>query len=92
MRISPLSAPDGMRMGGAEHVADERMRRLMGIVLPQERDDDGLVHNHNWASGMPPVGRGTPDSPVRKMMDVVLPHERHDDGLVHSHSWAASNQ
>jgi hypothetical protein len=94
MRISPVYAPDGMAVGGARaaYATDEKvdLRQRMGIVLAHERNDDGLVHNHNWASSAAPVAKTAapvPAATLRTLMDVVLPQDRHDDGLVHHHTW-----
>lgn len=102
MQPSPLFSPDGMNLTSrnsmdlpvhAVRTEGATLRERMAIVLPHERDDDGLIHSHAWASTANP-GPSCPDrqqaAQLRHHMEVVLPHERHDDGLVHGHRWAAS--
>ena len=59
MRSQPVYAPDGMGMAGRDperaavgltaSTHDPVLRQLMEVVLPHDRHDDGLVHNHHWA-------------------------------------------
>lgn len=93
MHISPVFAPDGMTNPG------RGMQRH-----DNDRFDDGLVHNHNWAvnadgdamvtergSFRPAyVGAMQPDrSDVRASSEA---DDRFDDGLVHNHDWAVSGK
>jgi len=48
--------------------------------------DDGLVHQHQWAT--------EPFSPVPMPGDRLIlrsSEEQFDDGLVHGHAWAQGN-
>lgn len=93
MHITPVSAHNGMAHSGriAQRYEDDRF-------------DDGLVHNHNWAvnadddamvtergSFQPAyVGGMQPDrSDVRASSEA---DDRFDDGLVHNHDWAVSGK
>jgi len=49
--------------------------------------DDGLVHNHGWASEPPRSGR----TPIRHSAPNTVEPD-HDDGLVHGHGWACSER
>lgn len=40
--------------------------------------DDGLVHEHRWAT----------EPPVHLRREAAPPAEPYDDGLVHGHAWA----
>ncbi len=42
--------------------------------------DDGLVHEHRWATEQPPH--------LRRREEMTAPADSYDDGLVHGHAWA----
>ncbi|HQT79882.1 MAG TPA: hypothetical protein PLD10_22800 [Rhodopila sp.] len=119
MNSYPLYAPDGMRVAGAtsDHFADMRrsgsagtpfstVRERMGVVLPHERHDDGLVHNHAWAvttahrpretgagyfeTAAMPATAGSSPTTRAHAFDRAQLDERYDDGLVHNHHWAVT--
>jgi hypothetical protein len=53
-----------------------------------DRYDDGLVHNHGWATEKPVPGLGrTPSSVTPRPAPSA--DEPYDDGLVHDHGWAS---
>lgn len=85
MRSTQVYAPDGMTGFGA------------GRGRVDDRFDDGLVHNHNWAAsaqdGPSPAGSaGMPAGSRFRAYDAVQAHERFDDGLVHNHDWAVGGK
>jgi hypothetical protein len=84
MRSTPVYAPDGMSSFGTAAGADDRF-------------DEGLVHNHNWAASggetCAPTGHGGMPAASRfRAYDAVQAHERMDDGLVHNHDWAVGGK
>jgi hypothetical protein len=94
MRINPLYAPDGMMSAGSD-LAGFSAR----AVAAHDRYDDGLVHNHNWASSEEGRGTGVFDSlhlddtfgglsATSRSYDHS--DDRFDDGLVHNHAWAVT--
>lgn len=100
MRSTPLYAPDGMM------TADRGTERFAGTAA-HDRDDDGLVHNHGWATSGD--AGGTAPRPSSGMFSTapfssfpqtarfhhqptVSKDDRHDDGLVHNHEWAVSGK
>jgi formaldehyde-activating enzyme involved in methanogenesis len=105
MHSQILYAPDGMRMAGATGASNGKSvaSSHMAVVLPHERHDDGLVHNHTWASReahhRPDVGAGYFAAPATQVSAAEpMPHahtgsaaeDRYDDGLVHNHNWAVT--
>jgi hypothetical protein len=51
--------------------------------MQDETYDDGLVHNHRWAT------EPTMPRPERREPEMVpAPVADYDDGLVHGHAWA----
>lgn len=98
MRSTPLYAPDGMMTAGRS------TERFVGTAA-SERDDDGLVHNHAWATSgdvnKPATSGGMfsttafsrqPQKARFHHHTPVQSDDRHDDGLVHNHEWAVSGK
>jgi hypothetical protein len=99
MRSTPLYAPDGMMTAGRD------TDRFVGTAA-SERDDDGLVHNHTWATS---ENANNPAATPGGMFPTIAfsrrpqmarfhhqapaqTHDRHDDGLVHNHQWAVTGR
>jgi hypothetical protein len=69
-----------------------------------DRYDDGLVHNHNWATtdtfGATTTSEGTPFTRAftgsidraRSQDYSTRAQEPFDDGLVHNHDWAVTGK
>ena len=110
MRSTPLQAPDRMTSAGGnpERFAGIRQNYAPAdAAQPEDRHDDGLVHNHGWAvSGKfdtvaKAVSGGTfsitafPGSTKARQLhdhEAVQANDHHDDGLVHNHEWAVSGK
>ena len=107
MPSTPLYAPDGMTS------TDGNSARFVGIrqdgtaadsVRAQDRQDDGLVHNHGWAvsgrfdrvtKGISGGSAFAASAIVRSpKLDSFHAHDEvwADDGLVHNHTWACSTK
>lgn len=100
MRSTTLYAPDGMTSAGSDPM------RFVGTTA-NEHQDDGLVHNHGWATsgkvatvamaasgGMFSTKAPSWSPGVAQVRDhAAMPaQDRHDDGLVHNHAWAVSGK
>lgn len=52
--------------------------------MDDDRQDDGLVHGHGWAT--------EPPRPAQRGRVIPAPAEDHDDGIDHGHGWACSER
>ena len=107
MPSSPQYAPDGMTSAAGD--PDRSAGTSQGYappdsVLAQDRQDDGLVHNHGWAvsgrfdrvtKGISGGAKFATSAIVRSpKMESFHAHDEvwADDGLVHNHAWAVSGK
>lgn len=96
MHTAPLFSPDGMTGAGRSAPRFDN-----AAMLADDRFDDGLVHNHNWAVASDLDVTASNRASCRPAFVGSMQADRHvpaqaddrfDDGLVHNHDWAVSGK